>query len=75
MSNGAAPVCFHCPYWCNNSEYLINSMLGAGKSPGEIEVNVEMQRCDAYEVVQLSRQRVVMKDNPAYVDVNLRTPV
>ena len=50
-------------------------MLGAGKSPGEIEVNVEMQRCDAYEVVQLSQQRVVMKDNPAYVDVNLHTPV
>ena len=32
-----------------------------------------MQRCGAYEVVRLSRQRVTMKDNPAYVDVNIRT--
>ena len=73
MSSGVAQVCFHCPYCCN-SDYLIN-MLGAGKSPGEIDVNVEMQRCGAYEVVQLSRQRVAMKDNPAYVDVNLHTQV
>ena len=27
-----------------------------------------------YDVVQLSRQREDMKDNPAYVDVGLRTP-
>ena len=56
---------------------IINSLQlsGAGKSPGESEMNVEMQRCGVYEVVQLSRQRVVMKDNPAYVDVNLHTPV
>ena len=39
----------------------------------EIEENVEMQRCGAYQVVRLSRQRVTMKDNPAYVDVNIRT--
>ena len=30
-----------------------------------------MQRCGAYEVVQLSRQRVTMKDNPTYADVDL----
>ena len=48
---------------------------GDGKSPGEIEVNVEMQRCHAYEVVQFSQQRVAMKDNPAYVDVKSRTQV
>ena len=35
--------------------------------------DVEMKRCAAYQVVQLSRQRVTMKDNPAYVDVNIRT--
>ena len=34
-----------------------------GNSP-ESEVNVEMQKCGAYEVVLLSRQRVTMKDNP-----------
>ena len=40
-------------------------------------MNVEMQRYGAYEVLQLSQQRVVMKDNPAYdiVDVNLHIPV
>ena len=54
------------------SEYHLSGQ-NTGKSPGEIEVNVEMQRCGAYEVVQLSQQRVAMKDNPAYVDVKLRT--
>ena len=44
---------------------------GDRPSPGESEVDVEMKRCDAYEVVRLSRQRVTMKDNPAYVDVAL----
>ena len=41
-----------------NTLLIINSLQlsGAGKSPGEIEVNVEMQRCGDYEVVQLSRQ-------------------
>ena len=32
---------------------------------------MEMQKCGAYEVVQLSRRRVAMKDNLAHVDVNL----
>ena len=41
-----------------------------GNSP-ESEVSVEMQRRGAYEVVRLSQQRITMKDNPAYVDVNL----
>ena len=27
---------------------------------------MELQKCGAYEVVQLSRQKVVMNDNPAY---------
>ena len=29
-------------------------------------VNVEMQKCGAYDVVQLSRQSVTMNHNPAY---------
>ena len=45
----------------------------SGHEITESEMNVEMQRCGAYEVVRLSRQRVTMKDNPAYVDVNLHT--
>ena len=32
----------------------------------EEEVNVAMQRCGAYEVIQLSKQRVIMNENPAY---------
>ena len=35
------------------------------------EVNVEMQKRGADEVIQLPWKRVTMKDNPAYVDVNL----
>ena len=46
---------------------------GQSPEPDENEVDVEMQKCGAYEIVRLSRQRVTMKDNPAYVDVNIRT--
>ena len=55
--------------------YILIPDQGDDKSPAESEVNVEMQRCGAYEVVRLSRQRVTMKDNPAYVDVNLHNIV
>ena len=33
---------------------------------GKSEINMEMQKCGAYETVQLSRQKFTMKDNPAY---------
>ncbi len=49
----------------------ISTDKGDRPSPGGSGVDVEMQRCGAYEVVRLSRQRVTMKDNPAYVDVHL----
>ena len=32
---------------------------------------MEMQKCGAYEVVQLSRQRVIMNDNPAYGEIGV----
>ena len=36
--------------------------------------NVELQRCQAYEVVKFSRKKITMEDNPAYVEVGpLRT--
>ena len=36
--------------------------------------NMELQRCQAYEVVKFSRKKINMKDNPAYVEVGpLRT--
>ena len=57
-----------------NPEHVVNEPLpghGDAKSPEESEQNVEMQRYGAYEVVRLSRQKVTMKDNPAYVDVTL----
>ena len=44
---------------------------GDRPSLGESEVDVEMKSCSAYEVVRLSRQRVTMKDNPAYIDIAL----
>ena len=34
-------------------------------------MNMEMQKCGAYEVVQLSRQRVIMNDNPAYGEIGV----
>ena len=34
-------------------------------------VNIELQKCGAYEVVQLSRQRVIMKNNPAYGEIGV----
>ena len=58
-------------YWL----YILIPDQGDDKSPAESEVNVEVQRCGAYKVVRLSQQRVTMKDNPAYVDVNLRNIV
>ena len=31
--------------------------------------NVGMQKCEAYEIVKLSKQKVVMESNPAYVEI------
>ena len=36
-----------------------------------VTVDAEMQNCEAYDIIQLSQLKVTMKDNPAYVDVNL----
>ena len=57
----------------NPDHVSISPDEGGRPSLGESEVDVEMKRCAAYQVVQLSRRRVTMKDNPAYVDVNIRT--
>ena len=54
----------------NNPDH-ISTDEGDRPSPGENEVNVEMQKCGAYEAVRFSRQRVTMRDNPAYVDIAL----
>ena len=32
-------------------------------------INIEMQKCGAYEIVQLSKQRVVMKQNLSYAEI------
>ena len=34
-------------------------------------VDIELQKCGAYEVVKLSRQRVTMNDNPAYGEIGV----
>ena len=34
-------------------------------------VDIELQKCGAYEVVKLSRQRVTMNDNPAYEEIGV----
>ena len=40
-----------------------------GLSPQETEVELELHKCSAYEIVKLSRQRVKMEKNPAYGEV------
>ena len=51
-------------------QLVLSSLLGLdqgkGKSSDDSEVGVEMQRCGACEVIQLSQQRATIKDNPAY---------
>ena len=31
--------------------------------------DIKLEKCGAYEVVQLSRQRVTMNENPAYGEI------
>ena len=66
---------FHSRRFRHSSTNPDHVIQGDRQSPGpdENEVDVDMHKCGAYEVVRLSRQRVTMKDNPAYVDVNIRT--
>ena len=64
---------FHLSKFQHSLTNIINADQSDKQSPGDSEVDMEMKKCGAYEVVRLSRQRVTMKDNPAYVDVNIRT--
>lgn len=34
-------------------------------------VDIDLVKCGAYEVVKLSRQRVAMTDNPAYGEIGI----
>ena len=34
-------------------------------------IDIELVKCGAYEVVKLSRQRVTMNDNPAYGEISV----
>ena len=38
-------------------------------SPSDSTRDIELERCGAYEIVRLSKQKVVMKENPAYGEV------
>ena len=49
----------HCNYYGDHQQ---------GGNPSD-DVNMEMQKCGAYDVVQLSRQKVIMNDNPAYGEI------
>ena len=57
---------------------MVLSILCTHTHPGEQQrgnssdkVNVEMVKREAYEVVQLSKQRVTMNDNPAYGELGV----
>ena len=73
VSKDTTQVRFHYNFNKSNTSLINNLFISdqEDRNSLESEVNVEMQRCGAYEVVQLSRQRVTMKENPAYVDVSL----
>ena len=38
-------------------------------SPSDSTRDIELERCGAYEIVRLSKQKVVMNENPAYGEV------
>ena len=39
------------------------------EKPSDVDVNIKLQKCGAYEVIHLSKQRVVMNDNPTYGEI------
>ena len=40
-------------------------------SPSDSTRDIELDRCGAYEIARLSKQKVVMNENPAYGEVGL----
>ena len=38
-------------------------------SPSNSTTDIDLKRCGAYEIVRLSKQKVVMNENPAYGEV------
>ena len=54
-------------------DYVNNAGLFIGNhdnnSPREPTRDIELERCGAYEIVRLSKQKVVMNENPAYGEV------
>ena len=52
----------------NNANFKGDQQLRVDSSDN---VNVEMVKCGAYEVVQLSRQGVTRNDNPAYDEIGV----
>ena len=43
-----------------------NSVRASGNST---EVDIKTEQCAAYEIIKLGRQKVVMKENPAYEEI------
>ena len=52
---------------------LILLLVKQTRSSPEVTVDVEMNRCAAYEITTLARKKVVMKTNPAYEHVTMNT--
>ena len=40
-----------------------------GNHDSNLSCDIELKRCGAYEIVRLSKQKVVMNENPAYGEV------
>ena len=46
-------------------------MLYTGNTTNDdTNVDIETSKCEAYEMVSLAKKKVVMKENPAYEDIN-----
>ena len=60
-----------CTYVYNDDVNNTHLFIGNhdNSSPRDSARDVELERCGAYKIVRLSKQKVVMNENPAYGEV------
>ena len=62
----------YCIIECVSLEYtfMYYCMESDGQN-GRSNANMQLHKCEAYEIIKLSKQKVKMEDNPAYGEVGL----
>ena len=53
----------------HNNIYVVIIIADCDSEDGGNARRVEMQKCEAYEIIKLSKQKVVMESNPAYGEI------